>query len=145
MAESGYRLQITIALISLVGVLGGAVIANWDKLFPPSPNPVPPRPTAPAPTVEPPTATRYQPTKPSPGPESFGATSRPAMSARMVDTNLNGGDIPGASFDVENGDIDKCENACRTDPRCNAWTYVYLGYEPKHPNPWCSLKGSVPA
>ena len=29
------------------------------------------------------------------------------MSARMVDTNLNGGDIPGASFDVENGDIDK--------------------------------------
>lgn len=36
MAEgnSGTRLQITIAVIGLVGVLGAAVISNWDKVFP---------------------------------------------------------------------------------------------------------------
>lgn len=32
MAESGSKTTIVVALISLVGVLGGAVIANWDKL-----------------------------------------------------------------------------------------------------------------
>ncbi|MDO3524487.1 hypothetical protein [Ralstonia pseudosolanacearum] len=32
MAESGSKTTIVVALISLVGVLGAAVIANWDKL-----------------------------------------------------------------------------------------------------------------
>lgn len=29
------RTEVTIALITLVGVLGGALFANWDKVFPP--------------------------------------------------------------------------------------------------------------
>ena len=36
-----HRTQITIALIGLVGVLGGALIANWDRIFP-SENGIPP-------------------------------------------------------------------------------------------------------
>jgi len=30
------RVQIVVAVIGLLGVLGGAVIANWDKIFSPS-------------------------------------------------------------------------------------------------------------
>ena len=33
--NKGHRTQITIALIGLAGVLGGALIANWDKVFSP--------------------------------------------------------------------------------------------------------------
>lgn len=29
-----YRTQIIIAIIGVVGVLGGAIFANWDKIFP---------------------------------------------------------------------------------------------------------------
>ena len=32
---SSRNAQITVAVISLVGVLGTAIFANWDKLFPP--------------------------------------------------------------------------------------------------------------
>jgi hypothetical protein len=32
------RVQIVVAIIGLLGVLGGAVIANWDKIVPPSKN-----------------------------------------------------------------------------------------------------------
>jgi hypothetical protein len=39
------KVQITVATIGLVGVLGGAMIANWDRIFPPPPSPTP-RPTA---------------------------------------------------------------------------------------------------
>ena len=37
MADEGksHRTQITVALIGLVGVLGAALIANWDTVFPP--------------------------------------------------------------------------------------------------------------
>jgi len=31
--NSSYKAQILVAVIGLVGVLGGALIANWDKLF----------------------------------------------------------------------------------------------------------------
>ena len=36
-----YRIQIAVAVIGLVGVLGAALISNWDKIFPPSPEPEP--------------------------------------------------------------------------------------------------------
>jgi len=37
-----HRTEIIVALIALVGVLGGALLANWDKVFPPSkPDPAP--------------------------------------------------------------------------------------------------------
>jgi hypothetical protein len=38
MADSGSRTTIIIAVLSLTGVLGAAVISNWDKIFPPSPD-----------------------------------------------------------------------------------------------------------
>jgi hypothetical protein len=31
--SKSYRVQIIVAVIGLVGVLGGALIANWDKVF----------------------------------------------------------------------------------------------------------------
>jgi hypothetical protein len=38
---SSSRAQIWVATIGLVGVLGGAVIANWDRIFPNNPEPSP--------------------------------------------------------------------------------------------------------
>ncbi|MDA0339538.1 MAG: hypothetical protein O2910_06830 [Proteobacteria bacterium] len=32
---SGSKIQITVAIIGVVGVLGTAIFANWDKIFPP--------------------------------------------------------------------------------------------------------------
>jgi hypothetical protein len=32
--KGGHTTQVVVAVIGLVGVLGGALIANWDKLFP---------------------------------------------------------------------------------------------------------------
>lgn len=34
MATGEYRTQITVAIIGLISVLGAAIIANWDKVFP---------------------------------------------------------------------------------------------------------------
>ena len=34
--EKSYKIQVTIAIIGLVGVLGSALIANWEKVFPAS-------------------------------------------------------------------------------------------------------------
>lgn len=35
---AGKNTQITVAVISLLGVLGTAIIANWDTIFPPEEN-----------------------------------------------------------------------------------------------------------
>src|SRR5262245_60160477 len=49
MANKSHRVEITIAVLGLIGVLGAAVIGNWDKLFPNhdgagiTPEPQPPR------------------------------------------------------------------------------------------------------
>ena len=53
-SDEANKTQIIVAIISLVGVLGGALFANWDKIFkeidssksPPIPQPLP-RPPAP--------------------------------------------------------------------------------------------------
>jgi hypothetical protein len=47
-SKTSHRTEIIVAVITLVGVLGGALFANWDKVFPPS-NPVLP------PSTQPPT------------------------------------------------------------------------------------------
>ncbi len=43
---NGSKTQIIVAVITLIGVIGGALIANWDKLLlrdqPPTPTPTPP-------------------------------------------------------------------------------------------------------
>jgi len=32
----GANVQIVVAIIGVIGVLGGALLANWDKIFPPN-------------------------------------------------------------------------------------------------------------
>lgn len=56
---NGSKTQIILGALTLIGVLGAAVIANWDKLFqqnrPPTPIPTPmpsPTPPSPPPTAE---------------------------------------------------------------------------------------------
>ncbi|NIS54654.1 hypothetical protein GWN42_22720 [candidate division KSB1 bacterium] len=39
MAKKSRSPQITAAVIGVIGVLGAAIIANWDKIFPPEPPP----------------------------------------------------------------------------------------------------------
>jgi hypothetical protein len=65
MADTTSRTSIIVAVITLIGVLGAAVIGNWDRLFPPTP-PVAPTQTAtgttpashvPKPEIEVPAAT----------------------------------------------------------------------------------------
>ena len=41
MSDSSHRVQIIVAVIGLIGVLGAAVIANWDKIFGPVMQPEP--------------------------------------------------------------------------------------------------------
>jgi hypothetical protein len=53
------KVQVTVAVIGLLGVLGGAIIANWDRIFPPAPAFVDARTTA---------ATRAPTTTPNPTP-----------------------------------------------------------------------------
>ena len=57
------KTKITIAIIGLIGILGGAFFANWDKIFQPSPEPLP----SPAPTPTPPENGEYK-HKPPPEP-----------------------------------------------------------------------------
>ena len=40
--SNSHKTQITVALIGLVGVLGAALIANWEKIFSPAKEPTPP-------------------------------------------------------------------------------------------------------
>lgn len=40
-AAGGGSMQLIIAILALIGVLGAAVIGNWDKIFPPTPVPPP--------------------------------------------------------------------------------------------------------
>ena len=52
--KSGSGLQVTIAIIGLIGALGTAVFANWDKIFVPDPTATPvPEKAAAAPTTAP--------------------------------------------------------------------------------------------
>ena len=74
MADSSPRIAIAVAVIALVGTLGAALIANWDKIFEPSPRPAPrvessqPARNEPRPLEEP--APRTTPTEPRPSAEA---------------------------------------------------------------------------
>jgi hypothetical protein len=41
MSESNHRIAIVVAVIGVIGTLGAAFIANWDKIFLPAPQPPP--------------------------------------------------------------------------------------------------------
>jgi hypothetical protein len=47
------------------------------------------------------------------------------------------------AFDVKIDHIEDCENTCKGDTKCAAWTYVKPGY--KGPQAKCYLKSVVPA
>jgi PAN domain len=63
------------------------------------------------------------------------------MSEREHDTDRFGGDYRG--FDVNAGHIELCEDACKNDTKCLAWTYVKPGIQTQMARCW--LKGVVPA
>jgi hypothetical protein len=65
--------------------------------------------------------------------------------APAVGILLNGINLPGAdysSFWVESEDPTQCQNACRSDAKCAAWTYVQPGLQGKQARCW--LKSRVP-
>jgi len=58
---------------------------------------------------------------------------------------LNGINLFGADYSsswLESGDPTECQNACRSDAKCAAWTYVQPGLQ--GPQARCWLKGRVP-
>ena len=67
------RTQIIIAVIGLAGVLGGALFANWDKVFPSAPQTVAPPSTPPA--ASSPSRPSGSATRPASPPASSGSTA----------------------------------------------------------------------
>jgi PAN domain len=63
------------------------------------------------------------------------------MSQREDGKDRFGGDY--FDFDVKIDRIEDCENACKADTKCAAWTYVKPGY--RGPQARCYLKTVVPA
>ena len=63
------------------------------------------------------------------------------MSEREHDTNRYGSDYNG--FDVNADHVERCEDACKDDTKCLAWTYVKPGLQGQ--NARCWLKNIVPA
>jgi len=63
------------------------------------------------------------------------------MSQREDGKDRLGGDY--SDFDVKTDHIEDCENACKGDKECVAWTYVKPGY--KGPQAKCFLKNVVSA
>ena len=62
------------------------------------------------------------------------------MGPREEDTDRWGSDYK--SFAVQAGHTETCEDACRNDEQCQAWTYVKPPFQ--GPQPLCYLKGSAP-
>jgi PAN domain len=63
------------------------------------------------------------------------------MSEREHDKDRFGGDYSG--FDVTTDHIELCEDTCKTDSKCFAWTYVKPGIQASQAR--CYLKSVVPA
>ena len=75
----------------------------------------------------------------STGPILVGATA--TMNEREHDKNRWGGDY--FSFDIGSDHIELCEDACKTDTKCLAWTYVKPGIQASQAR--CYLKSVIPA
>jgi hypothetical protein len=122
--DTGSKTQIIIAIISVVGVLGGALIANWNNIFPP-PQPKPP--TEQAGKYNPPSPFDVESTKPlhpdnknvdqshpeqpiSGGPIVVTATANPPVVSRGQETTINvyvqdskGKPLPSATVTLSSG------------------------------------------
>ncbi len=95
-SDQSHRAQIIIAIIGLVGVLGGAVIGNWDKIAPWLAS------SQPAQTTQPPRTVTLERTPDAPAPKADGSadvsvelirrsvTPRADRSAEPVDTLSDG-------------------------------------------------------
>lgn len=74
-------------------------------------------------------------------PIQAGAAATTKMSEREHDKNRWGGDFN--SFAVESDRTEACEDACKNETKCVAWTYVKPGVQA--PQARCYLKNVVPA
>jgi PAN domain len=63
------------------------------------------------------------------------------MSEREHDKDRYGGDY--LFFDINTDHIEDCEDACKADTKCAAWTYVKPGA--LRPHAVCALKTVIPA
>jgi hypothetical protein len=113
-------IAITIAIIGLVGVLGGAVISNWDKLGLSRRGAGPIKPFRPIPAPVSPTVHR--------------------MGPILAGINLQGSDFSPNSLHVRSAD--ECSGKCEQTEGCLAMTFV------KNANQFaggdCWLKYAVP-
>jgi hypothetical protein len=75
----------------------------------------------------------------SPAAVPTSAVPAPA-SGVLVNTNLRGSDY--RNFDLSSDNATLCQNACKADNQCLAWTYVHPGAQSA--NARCWLKNSVP-
>jgi hypothetical protein len=68
------------------------------------------------------------------------AASTVAVGVAMHDIDLRGSDYTGLK--LGSGDAAACQNACRADTRCAAWTFVRAGIQGEEARCW--LKNAVP-
>jgi TPR repeat protein len=69
------------------------------------------------------------------------AKPQPGMSDMEWDTDRFGADYTGFSLPTDNPK--QCEDACRSDEKCRAWTYVKPNTI-RGPKPMCYLKSAIP-
>ena len=79
--------------------------------------------------------------EPVAAPVAAPAAAAVTMSERAHDTDRFGGDYRG--FDVNVDHTELCEDACKNDTKCLAWTYVKPGIQTQMARCW--LKDVVPA
>ena len=69
------------------------------------------------------------------------ASPAPAGKPMMQNTDLHGASY--RNFDLSSSDPALCQNACKAESQCLAWTYVHPGSQ--GPNARCWLKNVIPA
>jgi hypothetical protein len=84
---------------------------------------------------------QLSPTPPPPTPPPPTPKQEARMSPREHDMDRLGADYRGV--DVRTDHIEDCENACKSDSKCAAWTYVKAGVQ--GPRARCYLKDPAPA
>lgn len=109
--ESG--IAIIVALIGLCGVLGAAVINNWDDIFPPSPTYAPPNEPPQDTTQEPPTDITEEPPPACSGTEVGGFCwyfGDENLSCSAVCSTHGGYDVATKTYTGSDGSPGNCQN-----------------------------------
>jgi hypothetical protein len=113
----GAKVEIVVAIIGVVGVLGGALFANWDKIFPPNKAGG----TSSRPFWRPPIRTA-------------------AMGALEYNTNRQAKDFSAVPYLV--GSPEECAEMCSKNKDCKAMTFVKRPDQFSGGDCW--LKNAVP-